>query len=247
MKKIILLLLFIFLFSSTSYSQRYNKKYYGSGGFGFVFPDFGDLNRIINQFNQITPNQTKNMETFSTLFGPNFLVGMVFNEDKYQINLEFGFSIIFSSGKSSETVKSTGIRNIKDLTIRFPLINVGGMYLFKLNESLDMGPGCYINLGSMNLYSRTYNKTASTPNYSRVGSNNFLSAVGITPTGFINYHVSKQTTLSLRPGYYLMLTGQDLTEIDNNLNGNNGVDGIDNVSFSGFGIALNVLVKFGRR
>lgn len=241
MKKILILIL---LYSSLGFSQTQKPKYYGSGGFGFQFPNTDELSLIINQYNNTTENLSKKMNEFGMLFGPNILVGMNLDNDKNFLNFEFGLSILFNS-KSSEIKQANGVSTNRDLQIRFPLINLSGQYFIRTdNNMFDFGAGCSVNIGSLKLYGRKYNSGGNKPDYTKITDNNFFSNIGLTPTCYVNLHLSKKIILSLRPGYYFMLGGEDLTSSNDFLNPDYTLQGIDNAKFSGPVINLNLLVNF---
>jgi hypothetical protein len=243
MKKILLLFL---LSSQFSFSQSHKTIYYGSGGFGLIFPNTDELNSIIDYYNQSKPNLIRKLNHFGTFYGPNFSFGVIFNNDKSFINLEFGFAIIFSNTKSSKFIQTNNTRSLQDLQIRFPMLNFGIQYFIKTGKSFDVGAGCTMNLGSLNIFSRNYNNGANPPYFGEISNNTILSDFGITPTLFLNFNFSKEITLSLRPNYYLMLTQQNLTYFNNVLNPNTTINGITDASYSGPGVILNLLVKLNR-
>ena len=240
MKKILLLIL---LTSSLCYSQRSGKKnYYGSVGIGLGFPDASGINKVIDFYNQTSPNLIKPMDNISNMYGFNFLFGVNFSSRKTFGNVEMGFYFGYSGKKTSQT-RVNGVIKTQDVLIKYPLVNLGGQYFIRASSVIDLGAGMAFNMGSFNMLYRTYLSTTTDPAYVDVNQDNLLSDVGLSPTVFLNFHISKIITISLRPYYYLMLTGQDLNNLNFLLNGTSSPGDISDVSYSGPGVNLNFLIK----
>lgn len=244
MKKIIILLL---LSSSVAFSQN-SKKYYGSAGIGFYYPNTIEINKIIDKFNSDIAVRLNRMEHFGMMFGINFLFGVKLDYDKSIINFEGGLSFMLTGNKSATSRDANGNQRVRDINLRMPQLNLGAQYLFKMNESLNIGAGFNFNLGSLNIYTRNYSASQEYASYDKVAGNSFFTSAGITPIGLINVQLSKKVFLSFRPAYYFMFYKEDLTELNNTLNPGSGnyIPGIDDVDFEGPGFTINFLFRLGR-
>lgn len=244
MKKIIILLL---LSSSIAFSQN-SKKYYGSAGIGFYYPNTIELNKIIDKYNSDIAVRLNRMDHFGMMFGINFLFGVKYDYDKTVIYLEGGLSYMLTGNKSATTRNSSGNERVRDINLRLPQLNLGAQYLFKMNESLNIGAGFNFTLGSLNIYTRDYPSTAEYAAYTKVAGNSFFGSPGIMPMGLINVQLSKKVFLSFRPNYRFMFFKEDLTELNSVLNPGaaNAMSGIDEVNFDGPGFLINFLFQLGR-
>ncbi|MDQ3020129.1 MAG: hypothetical protein M3R36_06130 [Bacteroidota bacterium] len=162
MKKIFL---FIMISSSLAFAQRNRSQYYGTIGFGFLLPNTDQINQILNHYNQTKINLYEPFDDFEMIYGPDLEFGVIFDKQESAIVLEFGFSIKFSSTKSAKNVETNFARKKIDINMKFPSLNVGGQYLYKVSKSFDIGAGIYINFGSISILNRSYNIGSSPPVY----------------------------------------------------------------------------------
>lgn len=232
MKKILILVL-IFLCSSQAFSQRRKTKYYGSVAFEFAFPDMNGPNQILHYFNDNTKNIIKKFKDFGVIYGPNLLFGMAFDFEKTKLLVEFGFAIKFSNTKTAKYIASDFTRQIIDVSIKNPTINIGGTWFYKFSKLFEAGIGATLNLGSINFNTRTYNAAVTQPNYINSSDFSFFSSVGGTPSINFNFNLSKKVMLSLNPGYYFMFASQNLNLLNNSINGSSNPQGNQSVKFSG--------------
>lgn len=240
MKKFLLLIL---LTSSLCFAQRSSKKnYYGSVGVGLSFPDASGINKVLDFYNQRTPNLIKPFENISNMYGFNFLFGVNFTSRKTFGNVEMGFYFGYSGKKTSQT-RVNGVIRTQDVLIKYPVVNLGAQYFIKASSVIDLGAGLAFNLGSFNMLYRSYISTTTEPSYVNVNNDNLLSDVGFSPTAFFNFHIGKTLTVSFRPYYYFMTSGQDLNSLNFLLNGTSSPGDISNVKYSGPGINLNFLIR----
>lgn len=247
MKKIFLITILNLISLQSIYSQYRDDYFYLTAGYNFTFPSAGDLNYIIDRYNETRNYLTKDMGNVNSLSGPAFSAGYGMSTGEGAWIFEGGITFNSSGEKSAEGVVQ-GVTAQRDLKVKTFLVNLGIGYLFNSGKLFEYGFGLFTDIGSLKIETRVYNQGDAIPDYTDITPEGNTSLLAFTPTGFFNINFTKSAALSVRPFYFGQIFKQDLTEVNKTLNPNTWIyddsENFDSETLSSFGFELKAVISF---
>lgn len=244
MKKIFFLI-FLFAVSQNVFSQSPVNVYAGIG-YNLSSGKIDPLDYVISRYNETRSYLTKKMESPSGLKGMSFSMGFYTSS----VLIDFEYTVKRSSIISAEGTTG-GSEKRRELKIYGKSFNTGVNYILYLKD-FNIMPGLSFDWNFMPVESRVYDvNDPNPPDFeiasAETGTSFSNSSWQISPNVHIDYLMSENFVLSLKPYYSIGLTKLDYTYLNKNLNNTtyqNDPEDKTSSSFSSFGILLKLKYLF---